>query len=264
MTAPQTIHAEPDARTINRLAVDIQRDRCGGTASTGNSEDTLILRIQVNHFPTLEHGHINDICTQHSNLLIHSDNNLQRRMGNGSIRNQCHCIGNSNAVIAAQRCSLCKHAKVIMTQIKPLRIHINGAALILLADHIHMPLKHYRLVILQAAGTVGKQDDVIALILDITNLLLLCKIHQKIADCLRIVGTVGNCTQRLKIFKYSTGLQPSQLLFFHKNVLLSNGVPLRNSYFIYHFIITPVPGKVIGQNSKDRRAKPCGHMFNLS
>lgn len=57
---------------------------------------------------------------------------LSSRMGQG--------IGDGNAVITAQGGSLGKDAASIMGHVQTIHSHIQGAAGVLFADHIHMAL----------------------------------------------------------------------------------------------------------------------------
>ena len=207
MATPQTIHHQTDTGTIDGTAVHLQRQSCPGTACTGDGEDAFILGIQIDQRFALQHAHIYDIGTQHTNLFVHCNDHFQGRMGNALIRQQRHGIGNGNAVVAAQCCAAGKDIGAVMTDVQTIGIHVDCAVSILLADHIHMALQDHGRMILHTAGSLSKEDDVVGFILNIAKSLLLGKGDNVVADGLGVMGAVGNGTKLLKIFKYSAGLQ---------------------------------------------------------
>ena len=59
VTALQAIHTQTDARTVDRTASGIHRDRSSGTTGAGNRENTLVLGVQVQQESTLQLRQIN-------------------------------------------------------------------------------------------------------------------------------------------------------------------------------------------------------------
>ena len=140
MAALQAVHAEPDAGAVNRLPLCGQADGRGRAAGTGHGENPLILGIQIDHRPAFQFGQVDDIRAQHPDLLVHGDDDLQRRMGNGVVRQQRQSVGNGNAVVAAEGGAFGEHKLIVMSDIQPLLLHVQRAVHVLFAHHIHVPL----------------------------------------------------------------------------------------------------------------------------
>ena len=182
MTALQTVNHQPDAGAVNSPPFHRQRNGGSCTAGTGDGEHALPFRIHIHQTAAAERGQIDGICSQQTDFLIGGNNHFQRRMGDGGIgqHSQSHC--HRDTVIGAQGCTLGEHHFVIMGNIQALSGHVNVAVGILLTDHIHMALKHYRQMVLHTAGTIGKKDDVVRFILNIFKAMFLRKRHQIIGN----------------------------------------------------------------------------------
>ena len=163
-----------------------------GAAGAGNSEDTLVLGVQIDHPLSFEHGKIHPVSAVHTGFLIHGDDDLQRGMGDGGIGQQSKAVGNSDAVISAQCGAIGENAGVIMGHIQTIHCKINGAIRAFLTHHVHVSLQDDRLVILIPRGTVLEHEDIVQLVLNVGKTVLLGKGHQIVADGLGIAGAVGD------------------------------------------------------------------------
>ena len=228
VTALESLHRQSDARTVNRPALNRQADGSTGATGAGHGENALVLTVQIDERPTLQHRKVDAGRTKHTGLLIYGNNDLQRRMGNGLVCQQRQSISHSDAVVAAQRGALGKHVGFIVCHIQALGIHIDGAIGVLVAYHIHMALKNHRLVILVATSALAKENHIVKAILDIPQALLLGKFHQVVADLLGVAGAVGVSAQLFKITKYAGRLQSCQFYSFH------NTAPLFKVLLFYH------------------------------
>ena len=141
-------------------------------------------------------------------------------MRNGIVVQNGQGIGHGNPVITAQSGSLGKDAASIMGHVQTIHSHIQGAAGILFADHIHMALQNDALVVFQAAGAGSKDHHIVALILAIAKAVGLRKGNQVVADGLCIAAPMGDGTYFFKITEYALGLQALQFSFRHSCTLL--------------------------------------------
>ena len=136
-------------------------------------------------------------------------------MGDGFIGQQCHGIGNGNAVVAAQGGTLGKDILTVVVDIQTLGCHVDGAVGILLADHVHMALDDHRLVVFVAGGGIAEEQYIVQIILDIAQVIFLGKVHQVVGNSLGIVRAMGNGTNLFKIAKHSLRLQSCQFSRIH-------------------------------------------------
>ena len=215
VAALKAVHTEADTGAVDRTAVHIQADGGSSAAGTGYGEDPLFLAVQIDELPALQFPQVDDISTQHSDLLIHGDDDLQRGMGDGLVCQQRHGIGNGNAVIAAKGGTPGEDKTLIMGHIQALILHVDGAVRILLADHIHMALKDHRRMVLHAAGTLLEEDHIAGFVLNVTKSLFLRKGNQIVRNLLCITGSVGDAADLLKITKYRGRLQARQFHCCH-------------------------------------------------
>ena len=73
----------------------------------------LVLGVQIDHRSALQFGQVDDVCPQHPDLLVHGDNDLQRRVGDGIVRQQRQGVSNGNAVVAAKGGTFCEHMSIL-------------------------------------------------------------------------------------------------------------------------------------------------------
>ena len=215
VAATETLHGQTDTGTIDRTALDGHGDLGTDTTGAGHGEDALFLRVQIQHFPAPEHAQINACGTFHTGLLVHGDDHFQGGMGNGGVGEQGHGIGHRNAVITAQGGTLGKDIAAIVLHIQAFLLHINGAVRILLADHVHMTLEHHRLVVFIAGCSIAKEDHIVKLILDIAQVVFLCKGNQIVGNGLGVIRAMGNGTDFFKITEYSLRLQTRKFSRIH-------------------------------------------------
>lgn len=248
MTALQAVHAEPDAGAVNRLPLCGQADGRGRAAGAGHGENPLVLGVQIDHRSALQFGQVDDVRAQHSDLLVHGDNDLQRRVGNGVVRQQRQGISNGNAVVAAQGSTFCEHKLIVMGDVQPVLFHVQRAVHILFTHHVHMTLQNHGGMRFHAAGAVSKENHIVCPILNVPQAMLFGKIYQIIGYFLRIPGTMGDGANFLKIMKNSSRFQPRQSLRFHTDT------PFHWMEFLT-LILPQAPSKVYRnlspENSKD-------------
>ena len=216
MAALQTLHRQLHAGAVGHPAGHRQMDGGSGAAGAGHSKDTLVLRVQIQQSPALQHGQVDDIGAQHTDLLVYGDDHFQRGMRNAAVGKQRQGIRHGNTVIAAQSGSPGEHTLAVMGHIQALPVHVNGAVLVLLADHIHMALEHHGRMVLQTAGAFLEEDHIVALVLDITQTLLPGKGNKIVRNQLGVPGSVRDGTELFKISKYSGRLQTRQAFSDHK------------------------------------------------
>ena len=202
VTALEAVHSQSNAGTINCPTLHRQGQGGAAAAGTGNGKDAFFLRVDIDEGTTLQHGKVNIRCTQHANFFIHSDNHFQWRMWDTAISQQSKRIGNCNTIVTTQSGSLGIHKFSVMGNIQSLSLHIDGAICIFFANHVHMSLKNHRGMILHATSSGPKQNHVVAVILNIAQIMFLGKSNQVITDHFRISGAVGNPTDFFKICKY--------------------------------------------------------------
>ena len=75
-------------------------------ASTAHGEDPLLLGVDIQHGTPLQRRHIQHGGTQHTDLLVGGQHDLQPGMLHGGVLQRRQCHGYGDAVIAAQSCSL--------------------------------------------------------------------------------------------------------------------------------------------------------------
>ena len=168
MAALQAIHYQPDAGAVDGFPLRWQGDAGMASTGAGNGEDSLVLGIQIQQHPAIEHGQVNHIRAQHSDFLIHRNYHFQRRMGNGRIIQQRQRVGNGNSVVTAQRGSVGIYILIVVSHIQTFCRHIQCAGRLLLADHVHMALQDHRGMVLHTAGAILKNDYIIRLVLNIS------------------------------------------------------------------------------------------------
>ena len=239
MAAPEAVHAEPDAGAVYRLPVCRQADGRRGSACAGHGKDALVLGIQVNHGSSLQSGQVDGVRTQHSDFLVHRDDDFQGRMWNGVVRQQRQGVGHRNAVVTAKGRTPGKDIFVVVAQLQALYLHIDGAVRVLFAHHIHVSLQNHGGVILHAAGARAEQNHIILLILLIPKAVLLRKGHQVVGNLLGIPGAVGNGADRFKIIKDRGRLQTCQLFGFH----------ITYSFSLYDLISQSAVGGLVNPSS---------------
>ena len=215
VAALKAFHRQLDAGTIDHSALQRQADGGSCATSAGNREDTLFLGVQIQHGASFQPGKIDAGSAEHTGLLIHGDDDFQRRMGNGLIGQNGHGISHSDAVIAAQGSTTGENIGAVMGHIQALSLHIDGAIRILVTDHVHVALQDHRGMILVAAGTFLIEDHIIQFILLVTDAVFLRKRHQIVADGLGIAGTMGIRAEFFKESKNGCRLQTGQLNSIH-------------------------------------------------
>ena len=251
MSALQAIHRQLHAGAIDCSTLNGHGNGASGTAGAGNGEHTLLLGVDVNQGTSLKFGQVDAGGTFHAGLLIHGNDHLQRRMGNGLVCQDGQCISQSNAIIAAQGRPLGEHIAAIVRHIQALGLQIDGTVLILFANHVHMALDNHRGMILHAAGAFLEHNHVVQLILHIPDSMLLGKGHQIVADGLGIARSVRDGTDFLKISKYCRRLQTCQ---FHS---LHNG----RSFILYRVPILPRRAEKVHQNGNEAEGNPSASQY---
>ena len=164
---------------------------------------------------TLQLAQINGSGTQQTDLFIGGDDQFNGRMGNGLVRQQCHTHSHSNAVVGTQGGTLGKDHPAVMHNNQSVHSHIQRAVGVLFTDHIHMTLENHRRMVFHALAGLSEEDHIVVLVLDVLQIILLCKLHQIVGDHLGIPGAVRDSTDLLKITEYSGRLQARQSLGFH-------------------------------------------------
>ena len=250
MTALEAIHHQADAGAIDGTALAGQGDGSGCAAGAGNGKDALFLGVDVDEGTALQLMQVCHSSAQHTDLLVHSDDDFQRRMRNGGVSQQSQRKSDGDAVIAAQGGALGVDILTVVGHIQALGGHIDGAVSILLADHIHVALNDDGIVILVTAGAFLEQDNVVGLVLDIAQAVFLGEAHQIIADDLGVAGAVGHGADLFKIFKDCGRLQACQFHVAHKNISLS---------WIRGTILSQDGQKVHPINRQRPQAYTCGH-----
>ena len=89
-----------------------------------------------------------------------------------------------------------------MHHIQAIGLHIQGAACVFFADHIHVTLQNNRVMILITASTILEDDHIVNFVLNIAQISCLGKVNQIITDCLCVPGAVGDSTDFFKKSKY--------------------------------------------------------------
>ena len=169
---------------------------------TAHGEDPLLLGVDIQHSPPLQRCHIQHGGTQHTDLLIGGQHNLQPGMLHGGVLQRRQCHGYGDAVIAAQSCSLGAYQIAVHKEVQALLVHILGTVRLLFAYHVHMALQDHRRGVLIARRGRGDQDHVVGLILIMLQTQLFAECHAPVADGLCVGGAVRNGAHLLKNFKY--------------------------------------------------------------
>ena len=224
VSALKTVYSQTDAGAVDRTALSIEGNGSRGTACAGHGKDTFLLAVQVDKGAATKHGQVNSIRAQHADLLVHGDDNFQRRVRNGLVRQERHGIGYSDAVVTAQSGASSEHITLIVGHIQPILSHVQRTVGILFTDHIHMALEDYRGMILQAAGALLKEDHIVGFVLNIADSIFLGEGNQIIRDPLGIPGTVGNGTDFFKIAENGSRLKARKLNGFHSKTLLAHSM----------------------------------------
>ena len=202
MSADQTIHVDVHDFSIEGLSDDRQCDRRTAAAGTSGKHHALVLGIHVQKDVAFDRGQVDGMRTVHADFLGYRADELQPRMAQRLRIQQSQCIGHGDAVIAAERRSLCADVIAVDLQVQAFLLHIFRDAGILLADHVHMALQNDRLLVLIAFGSLFDDDHVVQFVLIDLKSAVLCKFHQVIADCLLMIGRSRDLCQILEKMKY--------------------------------------------------------------
>ena len=202
MTAHQAGH--PHYQRLPREVLPDQRQMAEHAAATGaaHGEDPLLLGVDIQHGPALQRCHIQHGGTQHTDLLVGGQHDLQPGMLHGGVLQRRQCHGYGDAVIAAQSCPLGAYQIAVRKEVQALLVHILGAARLLFAYHVHMALQDHRRGVLIARRGRGDQDHVVGFVLIMLQPQLFAKRHAPVADGLGVGGAVRNGAHLLKNFKY--------------------------------------------------------------
>ena len=177
VTALQAFHRQADARSVHRTAGGGQRDGSGSATGAGDGEDTLLLGVQVQKGASLQHGKVDHIRAQHTDLLVHSDDHLKCRMRHGGVCQDRQGISHSDTVIAAQSGTTGKNIFAVMGHIQAIGVHVDGTVLVLFAHHVHMPLEDHRRMVFIAGCGITEEDHIVGFVLDIAQAVSLGKVH---------------------------------------------------------------------------------------
>ena len=178
-----------------------------GTACTAGQENTLILRIQIHHTMTGQHGKVDASCSIHSYFLVNSNDDLQFGVSDGIGIQKCQRICHGNTVISAQAGTLSIDIVSVHGNLQSFRLHINVTVRLLHRHHIHMSLQNHSRFILVTRSSLLYDNHIFQLILNVKKSSGFCKIHKIITDLLHIARTVGNPCNLLKIMKYTLWFQ---------------------------------------------------------
>ena len=109
-SAGMTAEKTADLNLHDHAAVLLADNREGAvlfrTACTADGENTLILRVQIDHAAALQLGDIQSLRSKEANLLIHRKYTLKRRVRNGIVLQKGKHHGNGNSIVSAKRRSL--------------------------------------------------------------------------------------------------------------------------------------------------------------
>ena len=150
MTAAQTVNLDRDAQTF--LDAPHHRNRAGYrcAARTAREQNAFFLRINIEQTTAADLSQINGCRAEHANFFINGQNDFERRMLDAGIVENCQCIRDSNAVIAAQRRLICPNPFAIGLKAQTLFLHIQITVRCFLAHHIQMSLQNNRLGVFHA------------------------------------------------------------------------------------------------------------------
>jgi len=109
--------------------------------------------------------------------------------------------GYGNSVVPAKRRSICRQSAIPDDQIQSIFFKIMLYPCTLLADHIHMTLKHNRCMILCPSASRFFNDYIISIVLDHLQTSVLCKFHKIITDSFFISRTSWDRTDLFKEMK---------------------------------------------------------------
>ena len=210
MTAHQAGDGDLLHRGVELLAADGQAAVSPGAAGTADGENSLVLGVHIQHPAALQHGDVQPLGAVHAGFLVHGEDGLDGRVGQGGIVQDGQGHGHGDAVVAAQGGALGGNGVALQHQVQALDSHVLGAAGLLFADHVHVTLEDHRLRRLIAGGGILEDHHIVQLILDIPQAPGLGKVHQPVADGLGVAGTVGNGAQLLEEVKDTLGLQMIQ------------------------------------------------------
>ena len=244
VTAHQTGDGDLQHRGAEGTAGYGQAAVSPGTAGTADGENALVLGVHIQHPAALQHGDVQPLGAVHAGFLVHGEDGLDGRVGQGIIVQNGHGHGHGNAVVAAQGGAPGGNGVALQHQVQALDSHVLGAAGLLFADHVHVTLEDHRLRRLIAGGGVPEDHHVVQLVLDIPQAPGLGKIHQPVADGFGVAGTVGDGAQLLEETKNTLGLQ-----------MIQNGHNARSFYIFSRVSIPYFPGICKGEGNGDYRGR---------
>ena len=220
MAADETLDDKAAEDALSVAVVHRHMARPPDAAGAGHGEHALHLGIDVQEEPAGEHGGIERSGAQHARLLVGGEHHLQPGMGQRIIVQRCQRHGHSNAVVAAQGGTLRPDIRAVGAKAQAILGHIQVAVLVLIADHVQVPLENHRRGTLIARRGLLDDDHVVGLVLPHSKSPLLGKGHAIVADGAGVARAMGNGAERLKKMQHILRLQMTDIRHLSASLLI--------------------------------------------
>ena len=192
-------------------------------ARAGYPDHTVLLGIQVDHPVSGKDSRVEPFSSEKPDLLVHREYRFDRRMAEPVVLQNSKGHRDKNPVVSAQGGVPCPDIAVLDIEIQAVLFKIVGRVRCFFAHHVHVSLQNDRRCALIACRGILENHNVVHLILHVTEALIYCEIHEKIADGPGVPGTMGYSADllepvkyafRLQVFQFSHIVHPSRFFLF--------------------------------------------------
>ena len=161
-------------------------------AGTADRKYPLGIRVDVYHRSALQHGGVQRVCSQQTDLLVGGEYRLEVGVLNIVGVQHRQGVSHRNAVVAAERRSLRAEKISVAQDARALLVHIYVGVRQLFGNDVGVPLENYSG---SAAHTLGSglfDYYVVSLVAVMLEPARFSEVHQVVGDRLRITRAAGN------------------------------------------------------------------------